>query len=220
MKWFVMFMLISLLLTGSVTQVYTHKVDALGDSRITESRDISFFLSILPEDALTRIDSICQLNSSLGCSLQNTTLTMTLDLERGNGYYTLTTDNGFPFVTTTLTINKIPTDLFDERINSILLYTKLVSDEGSTQPIDLTEKSANKAKAAALKASGFVVTYSIEMPNKQVSNYDLVEILEDSKPIVVQTQEINSWTIVLVLGIGLLAFVTYMFFGNKRSKKH
>jgi hypothetical protein len=218
-RYIIMFILISLLLTGSITQLYTHKVDALGDSRITESRNISFFLSLLPTDALQRINDICLVNSSLDCSLQNTTLTMSLDLESGNDYYSLTTDNGFPFVTTTLTINKIPTDLFDDRINSILLSSKLVSDEGSAKPIDLTDKSTNRAKAAALKSSGFEIAYSVEMPNKKVSNYDLVAILEDSKPIVVKTQEINSWTIALAVGIILVLFVSASFFGKKRTMK-
>jgi len=219
MKWFAALMLISLLLTGSLAQSYTQKVEAIGDSTISESRDISSFLSLLPADALMRIDAVCKADPSLDCSLQDTILTMNMDLEDGNDYYAFQTDNGFPFVTTTLTISKIPSDLFDARINSILLQSKLVSDEGSAKPIDLSEKSANRAKAEALKRSGFEVMYSVQMPNGQLNSYDLVAILEDSKPLIIQTQEINSWTIVLLLGIGLVAFVAYTFFGNRSGRK-
>jgi hypothetical protein len=215
MKRLVIFILLSILLTGSITQTYNQKLDSLGNSKITESRDISFFLGLLPEGSLEKINTVCSTERNLDCSLENTTLTMSMEMDVDNNYYELETDNGFPFITTTLTINLIPTDLFDERINSILLSANLVSESESAKPIDLTE--SNSARAAALRNSGFEVTYIVEMPNGEKTSFDLLSVYEDTKPIVVQTTELNTSLVLVAIGIILVVFVSASFFGKKRN---
>lgn len=208
-----------LLLTGSVIQTYHHKSDFLGNAVIEEKRDISLFIDLLPDVTVEDIKAVCESYSDLNCRVEGAFLTMEVRLEPRNAYYSLETDYGFPFSTTTMTIERIPNDLFDEQINDILEKTDLKSGEGTTRPIDLRDKQSNKAIAAAYRQAGLEAQYTIEMPNGEIRTYDLVELLEDSKPITIRTTELNLWLIILAVGLVALALVSWSFFGNRSGRK-
>ena len=216
MRTIVFLLLVCLLLTGS-TQVYNQRVDSLGNSVIEEKQDMSIFLSLLPDGALDDITAVCSSYGDLECQVEGTTITMVVQVQPDNSYYTLKTDNGLPFIMTTFTLDKIPTDAFDSRINEVLAKAGLSSGKSSSSSIDLNDVEGNRAKADAFRASDISVEYNIIMPNGQASKYDLVELLIDSKPIVIQTYELNIWLIILILGIGALGYLAYTFFGKKRS---
>ena len=215
MRSIVFLLLVSLLLTGS-TQVYNQRVDALGNSMVEEKRDMSIFLSLLPSGALDDISAICSSYTNLECLVEGTTITMVVHVQPDNQYYSLKTDHGFPFSTTTFTLNKIPTDAFDSSINEVFVKANLSSGKSSSVPLDLNNVEGNRAKADALRASGITIEYNIMMPNGQLSTYNLVEVLGDSKPIVIQTYELNFWLIILLIGVGAVGYLAYSFFGNKR----
>ena len=215
MRIIVFLLLVLLLLTGS-TQVFNQRVDTLGSSVIEEKQDMSIFLSLLPSSALGDISAVCSSYSDLECTMEGTTITMVVHVQPDNAYYTLKTDHGFPFSSTTLTLNNIPTDAFDSRINEVLAKAGLSSGKSSSSSIDLNDVEGNRAKADAFQASDISIEYNIMMPNGQVSKYDLVALLSDSKPIVIQTYELNIWLFILILGIGALGYLAYSFFGKKR----
>jgi hypothetical protein len=211
--------IVLILLTGSITQTYTQSTDSLGVSTVEEKRDLSPILQLFADTALSDIKSVCDSYTSFNCAVEGTILTSQISINPVNSYYTLETDSGFPFTTTTLTIERIPTDLFDSKINSILEIAKLTSGKGSADPIDLNQVQANKAKAQALNQSGIVLIYSVTMPNGETSEHNLNEILQDSKPITIKSQQINFGLIILILGVVVLGFLFWSFFGNRSGRK-
>lgn len=211
--------IVLILLTGSITQTYTQSTDSLGVSTVEEKRDLSPILQLFADSALSDIKSVCESYNSFNCVVEGTILTSQISINPVNDYYTLETDSGFPFTTTTLTIERIPTDLFDSKINSILEIAQLTSGKGSADPIDLNQVQENKAKAQALNQAGIVLIYSVMMPNGETSEHNLNEILQDSKPIIIKTQEINIGLIILILGVVVLGFLFWSFFGNRSGRK-
>lgn len=143
---------------------------------------------------------------------------MGLQIPSDNSYYTFTKEYGF-FTTTTLTINRVPTDRFDASINRILSKAGVSSGEGSATALDLNDKKGNSVKAAAFKEAGITINYSITMPGGTAQSFDLVALLEDSKPIVLAESELNYWLLSLIIGVIVLAAFAYSFFGGKKVKK-
>jgi hypothetical protein len=201
------------------SQTYTHKIDTLGDSIIEEKRDMSLFLNLLPQTAATDIEIICQIYSELDCLIENNSLIMRVNVPENNQYYSLETDYGFPFTKASLKINRIPTNLFDSRINSILQKANLTEGAGNSRPIDLRDKENNLALSNALLDAEIESNYIIIMPNNERSEMNLVTLLSDSKPIEVESYSLNLWLIFLILGIGAVVGLSYSFFGNRRGRR-
>jgi len=218
MKKILLLLLVFALVFAGPTQTYVQKVDASGASSFEERREMATFLQLLPPGALKKIIDTCIVDSSLACSVNGTVITMGLQIPSDNSYYTFTKEYGF-FTTTTLTINRVPTDRFDASINRILSKAGVSSGEGSATALDLNDKKGNSVKAAAFKEAGITINYSITMPGGTAQSFDLVALLEDSKPIVLAESELNYWLLSLIIGVIVLAAFAYSFFGGKKVKK-
>jgi hypothetical protein len=218
-KLFVLFLLFAVLAVNAA-QTYVQKVDTVGNAVVTEERDLSVFLQLFPSGSLEKIANTCASDPSLSCSVSGSVMTTTIDMGSGSGYYSYTTEYGLPFATTTLTVNKLPTDLFDTSVDNVLNKAGLTSGKGSAEPIDLGDKVADAAIAEAWKGAGVSMSYTIVMPDGYSESYDVTELLANAHPITISTQEPDFGLIVLILGVIALAAVAYSFFGLKtRSGK-
>jgi hypothetical protein len=213
-KLFVLFLLFAVL-AANAAQTYVQKMDTVGNAVVTEERDLSVFLQLFPSGSLEKIASTCASDPSLSCSVSGSMMTTTVDISPGSGYYSYTTEYGLPFATTILTINKLPTDLFDTSVDNVLNKAGLTSGKGSAQPIDLGDKVADAAIAEAWKGAGVSMNYTIVMPNGYTESYDVTGLLADSHPIIITTQEPDFGLIVLILGVIAMAAVAFSFFGMK-----
>jgi hypothetical protein len=208
---------VCLLLTGSVT-IYTHALDPSGSSVISKASDLTPVLQSYP-GSLDKIKDTCNVDPSLGCSVSGTEITISQPVAADNPYYTVSTEIGFPFITTTLTVDQVPVDLFDSALNRVLTSAGLTSSKSNAKPIDLRDKSRDALLADAWSQSGMQINYSVVMPNGQVSSYNIIALMADSAPIVVTTQEPNWGLIVLVIGVLVLAAFALSFLRQKKKGK-
>jgi len=209
----------AMLLTGSLTQEYVQTVDSSGSSYVEETRDLSVVLQLFPEGTIGQISQACVSNPALGCSVSGTSVTTRIYLSPDSGYCSVSTEYGLPFTTTTLTVNKLPNDRFDEAFLNLLTAAGLPSGKSRAVSIDLRDKENNAVKAAAFKDAGIGLTYAAVMPNGYTETVDLVELLADSSPIVVRTQELNVWLISLIAGVLVLGAFALSFFQKKKKKR-
>jgi len=150
-------------------------------------------------------------------------------LSPGN-YYTVDTVYGFPFVTQTVTINSIPNDMFGESLNTILAAANITAS-GVVQPLVIS--GDNNASVAALEMLKANFTYTVTMPSSVSearsgsydaiiqgtdARFDLIQVLSQSQPMVVVTNQVNSFVVVCILGVIVLAALAYSFFGSRPSK--
>jgi len=218
MKKMLVLFLLSAILVSNAAQSYVQKIDPLGGASVTETRDLSVFLQLFPGGSVDKIAGACATDPSLSCSVSGTIMTTTIELPAGNNYYTIGTDYGIPFITTALTVNRLPTDVFDSSVNNVLNAAGLTSGKGHAEPIELADKGANANLSAAWKEAGLTMNYTIIMPNGYTQTYDLVQLLADSHPIVVTTQEPDYGLMALIAGIIVLAAFTLSFFRKKKGK--
>ncbi len=209
---------VCLLLFGS-TQTYVQTFDSSGNSMIVEQKDMSSYLHSYPVGSLNRLAAACSASPSLGCSLNGTLMTLRIMLAPDSGYYAFQSRYGLPFVTSTATVDKIPSDLFDSALNQVFIATDLTNSSSSAKAVDLNDKATDARLSTAWKSVGINETYTIVMPNGYSETYDLVALLADAKPMTMTVQEPNLGAIVLIVGILVLAAFAASFFFTKQKKK-
>jgi len=209
--------LLSAVLVSSAAQSYVQNMDATGRAAVEERRDMSVFLQLLPGGSLGKIADTCASIPSLSCSVSGNIMTTRIQLGPDSGYYSFDTQYGLPFLTTTLTVNRLPTDMFDASVSDIMNKAGVTSGKGRAAPIDLNDKGANAATAAAWKEAGLDIDYSIVMPNGHTETYRLTDLLADSHPIVITTQEPDFGLMALIIGILVLAAFAFSFFGKRKK---
>jgi uncharacterized protein (UPF0333 family) len=207
-----------LLLTGS-TQTYVHTFDSSGKSFIEEKKDLSSYIQSYPNGSLDRLRNACSATPALGCSVDGTIMTLRLEMAPDSGYYTFKSEYGLPFITSTVTVEKIPSDQFDAALNRALVAVDLTTSRSSAKPLDLRDSATNAQLAAAWKSVGMNETYTIVMPDGHSETYDLVALLADSKPMAVAVQELNLGVLTLLAGVLVLAAFAGSFFFTKKKKK-
>jgi hypothetical protein len=209
---------VCLLLTGS-TQTYVQTFDSSGNSMIVEQKDMSSYLQSYPVGSLDRLAAACSASPSLGCSVEGTIITITLKMTPDSGYYAFQSSYGLPFITSTATVGKIPSDLFDSALNQVFIATDLTNSSSSAKAVDLADKATDARLSAAWKSVGINETYTMVMPNGYSETYDLVSLLADAQPMTATVQELNMGAIVLIVGIIVLAAFAASFFFTKQKKK-
>jgi hypothetical protein len=207
-----------LMLTGS-TQTYVHTFDSSGNSFIAQKMDLSSYIRSYPAGSLDRLRNACSATPALGCSVNGTTMTLSLQMAQGSGYYTFQSEYGLPFITSTLTIEKIPTDQFDAAFNRVLVAVDLTTSRSAAKPIDLRDAATDTRLAAAWKSVGMNRTYTVVMPDGHSETYDLVALLANPGPVTVTVQDLNLGAIALIVGVVVLAAFSASFFLTKKKKK-
>jgi len=225
-------MFLSVLLTGSTYQSYEQTVGTEGNSIIVKTTDIGLMLGMLGDDVGQEIGAACSADPSLRCSVSNGTLMMEEAFSSNEGYYTYDVNYGIPFIEYDLVVKKIPVGKFTERLDDILVAAGLTNGSASSgEPMNLQDAETNKETALFMRQSGLDISYVIIMPGNIASatagevsgtttgpmtEFVLSEVLQESKPITVESREINWGYIIVIAMVIVLALFTLSFIRKKK----
>lgn len=212
MREIIFLIVLSSLVFASLDQSYQQVVKRSGDSLITKSSDLTVFQNSIGN--LTKIEELC--NSNKNCEFRNKTIYITEEFQPGN-YYTYKEEYGFPFVEQVITIRKIPTDIFGESLDRVIIEAEAIdSVPGSIEAIDLLESETNLESSIFLKRFDIKIIYKITMPSQiydaysgnisanitdKTAEFNLVDILGQSSNITVKSREINMSLIIIISAI-------------------
>ncbi len=217
------------LTNAALDQLYVQNVYQNGTSTIVKTMDLSIFSKTLTQDAFSKMQAFC---SSCEVDKEHSTITISESFDSGD-YYTLKSDYGLPFITHTLTINKIPTDRFSTSLEKILLGSGAAENIGgnTVSAIDLKD-SKNAEGYPLLKALSVNITYRVNMPggidgaasdavllSSSSAQFDVVEALKEPKTITIVSRELNLGYIIGLIGIIVLAALAASFVISKPAKK-
>lgn len=229
-------LLLTLAAGAALDQSYVQTVSRNGTSVIEKTMQITIFSNQLTADALAKMDAYCGSQKTIRCSVDaaNKTVTMS-DVFASGGYYEYSSDYGLPFITHTVTVTRIPTDRFSSILDSILRGSNVTSGSGgSTTALDLRDSKANRENAKVLRQLGVNITYTIIMPAQassassgnvsgridgQSASFDLVEVLDQSQPMVVKSEEANLGYMTVIAGVIVVAALALSFMGSKTVKR-
>jgi hypothetical protein len=224
---------------AALDQSYVQTVARNGSSAIEKTMEVTIFANQLTSDGLQRMQQVCASGPRFDCSVDVDAKTVLMrEGFAPGGYYSFSTDYGVPSITYTLTIDRIPTDRFSNDLDRLLAAANVTdsSGGGAARPIDLKDAATNQENAVLLKQFKANITYTIRMPvaiydaraggvqgsvsGNEVS-FDLVEVLSESRPIVVRSSELNSGYLLAIGGVIVLAALSVTFFTSKgiRRKK-
>ncbi len=229
---------LSLLAGAALDQSYVQSVSRNGASTVEKAMEISVFSNQLAEGGLERMAAFCEETASLDCSVDVAEKRITIrEGFTSGGYYTYSSEYGIPFITHTMTVSKLPTDRFSSALEKLLAQSGAVEysgAEGSGRVIDLTDGEGNAEAVAALRMLKANITYTVVMPSQvsearagavegQVSGnsatFSVLDVMEESEPIVVRSQEFNYGYIIAIAGIVALAALALSFARTKPGRR-
>jgi len=210
---------VSILLTGAIAQEYTHDVGRNGDSVITKTFDTT----LLHGYDMEKIAAVCD-TGEYGCAVEGGKISLAIAIDETSKYYEAETEYGIPFITYTLSLRVVPTDLFSEQMNMILVAAGY--DEGAEIPE--TEIWKKNAEAASMLRQYGDISYTVNMPGGVVEagigeisgssvTFLFSEAYSTEGNIVIKSQEINSGY--LVLGLMIVVLIVFaLSFGMKKKR--
>ena len=211
---------VSILLTGAIAQEYTQTVGRDGDSVITKTFDTT----LLHGYDIDAIAAVCQ-NSEFSCSVEDGKMSLSINIDEDSRYYNEETEYGLPFITYTLTLRTVPTDLFSEEMNKIMVAAGY--EEGPDVPA--AEIWKKDSEAVSLLRNFGDISYTVNMPGNVVetsigemsgstATFMFSDAYRVEENIVVKSQEINSGY--LVIGIMIVVLIAFaLSFMKKKPMK-
>jgi hypothetical protein len=229
MRNLIVLLLLAALASGTFDQTYVQTLANDGSSVIVKTQDLSVFSNTVSFPALAQA---CAAMSSVQCSVTGQTMTITERFAPNSGYYTYMTDGGFPLITNTLIINKVPNDVFGDDLTRVLDAANMSGSGGQNSDIDLN--ADNKDVVSALKQFKVKLTYIVDLQTGasdasagnvtgsiagNVVTFNLVDAMATGQPIVIRSRELNIGAIVLIIGVLVLAWLAYSFFVSSRKSE-
>ena len=228
-------LLMCTLVSAGLDQSYIHVVDREGNSEITKTMDISAFMTDFEEGSMEKISDLCVEDPELRCSVEGKTITITESFSPGE-HYDFKADYGIPFITYTLTQKKIPTDTFSVSLDKLLRKAGVIEGgvEGSADAIDLYNEEENRENAGFLRRFNVNLSYQITVPTDideasagnvsgavdgPSATFDIVDLMEESRPVVIKNSELNMGYLVIIAAIVVLGALAYSFFKSKPQVK-
>ena len=231
-------LLISAAAFAALDQAYTQEVSRGGESVVGKSMELAVFSNQLTPGALERMEDACARDSKLGCSVDKENKLVTIRQSLGPGtYYTYSAEYGFPSVTYTLVVEKLPADIFSDALAEVLAAanaTGVAQVRGTVKPLSLSDKDANAANAAVLKALGASIKYRAIMPSGVTyaaagsvegaisgneAEFEIIDVMADSEPLVVKSEELNLGLITLIAMVVVLGALAFSFLGSRKPAK-
>ena len=212
---------VGILLTGAIAQEYTHTMERDGDSTITKTFDTT----LLHGYDMGAIATVCQ-SSEYSCSVEDGKMSLAISLDKTNKHYQTESEYGLPFITYTLSLRTVPTDLFSEEMSRILVAAGY--EEGPEIPA--TEIWTRDTEATSVLRNFGDISYTVEMAgwitetnvgeiSGSAVTFMFSEAYQTEQNIIIKSQEINAGYLVLVvMAIVLMAF-TLSFIKKKKVVK-
>jgi hypothetical protein len=231
------FLLMAVAAHAAIQQSYIQTVSRNGSSVIGKTMQITIFSDQLTAEALSRMEAFCDGQARIDCSVDPAAKTITMsDAFAPGGYYEFQSDYGLPFIRHTVTVSKIPTDRFSSLLDQVLLGANVTSAAGggSASAIDLRDFKANRENADLLRQIGANITYTVVMPipvssatcgnltgtiDGSSATFDLTGAMEQSQPIVVESDELNMGYMVAIAGLIVIIALAVSFMGSKTVRK-
>lgn len=222
---------------GAVDQTYVHTVSRDGSSVMEKESELTIFATELDEEDFQRMKAVCESGSRVQCSVdvEEKTVSITEEFAAG-GYYTYSTNYGFPFITYTMVVDKIPNDRFSSSLSRLLVEANVTDPSmggGSVNPIDFEDAVNNREVARILRGIGANLTYIVNFPvpvseasagnvSGSISGnsvtFDLISLLEASEPVSIKSSELNLGYFVIIAGVLVVAGLAFSFFWSKPLK--
>lgn len=232
-------------LLGCISQTFYQKVGRDGTSEITSSTDFTGLASIasfgwisgeeMMEHMPKVLENLCinasNADPSLVCSADGAKLTLKKSFTPDDGYYEFSSEADILSITYTLKVNSIPLDRFGVAPKVHLPIVGI----GPLEKVDaivLSKKVENKRMATQMeKIRGFTAHYVVEMPgeiiyasagkynaviNGSTATFDLVEVLSNSEPLIVKSEEFNLTALMLIAGAIFLVAIVVLFYMQQR----
>jgi|GEM_PF-790730 len=234
MRAIILLLLISLAFTGSVTQTYYQTVSESGSSVISQELDATVIMQFMPDGTINSMQSACLLDEELSCSINvnDNIIRTSREFEADGYYYSFEAEYEIPYVDYTLTVNKVPKDVFSKAIEKIIVEAGIPVEGGSNLvPIDLTDKESGRTLSSQMDNFNLDILYIMEMPGGitsaqagelngeiagEAATFNLREVLADSAPIVVKSRQINWLYLIAIAGIVIVIVMAASFMRKKR----
>lgn len=220
---------LSLFFSGCISFTTTHKQFSDGSSKVVQDMDMSSLFSLTESyssstNSVSLLSETCynvsKSNPDIKCNYSNSgVITLTKTFKPKEAFYTFETKDDFLVKKYRLTIDQLP-DLGEDTSNVDSSTSQYLSQYTSNGKVTLNG-SGSKMTASVLKVAGVEYEYRVSMPgditkaknakkfDKSIAVFDVIELMEDGKPIVVESEEIN-WLVVAFLafmGFVLLAAI-------------
>jgi len=208
-KIMLVFLLAGILLTGAVTQTYTMEIEKTGEAQMTQSSDLSLYDVGGSEMKAVIIAACKNITSPYSCKTENNKMIISTDMTPTEGGYVFEANYGIVSTNYKLKINSVPLNKFNEAIEK----TGNIQSTG-VGAIDLTQN--NSQYSQAFRVVDLEMDYVVKMPgniesisagnvigkmNGNTGEIDLLKVMEEGKPIILTSSEINWSAIVFILGI-------------------
>jgi hypothetical protein len=231
-NYIVLSLVLGLILFGCISTEVEHKQYADGSADISQITDISLFdseYSYYSSYISEAFDELCDSYSSeVDCEEDGGVVTLSKKFSSSEAFYTFEVKDELLFKKYRLTVDELPdfnqyasdTDFFGDSYTSSYSSPYEPSSGGYYDYLDSDTIKLSDAKAKAMgklmESMGMDYTYSVEMPgtiveaegavefDENTAEFDIVEMLQDRKQIVVVSEEPN-WLVILFL-VALVAF--------------
>lgn len=231
MKRLIFALMIFSLVCASFDQSYTHDMNRNGAATIEKTMDISIFSGELSKNAFSKMKDYCENTMDIQCSVDVDKKTVTIKESFSSGtYYAFTADYGIPYTTYVLEIERVPTNVFSEKLESILVAIGEANASGEkSSPISLRDQKTNEELVLVLETLKANLTYTVEMPSEVESSslgivsgstvsFDIVSAMKQSQPVLIKSTEINYGYLIGIVGALVLIVMAYLFVISSKKR--
>ncbi len=216
---------------GCISVNMTHKQNSNGSAEVTQTTDFSGLVSATEglgdlggenNDSITTTSGLSSSDFEDTCDEVEEGVECTVDVEKSivtlkktftseNAFYTFETESDFFTKNHKLTVDELPN------------FKKEGVEEADGAPTGKITDTTNLEQAKLLQTYGVEMTYIVEMPGKitsaegseeiekNVATFDLLEMMDDGEPIVVESKETGLFCMPGLVLLGVLGLGTYMF---------
>lgn len=224
--------IIGIVFSATMDHTYMQEIDEKGNSvftRVTKGE-------VFPEGSnQSAIEQICKENIVATCKINQSSQTtqITIKMKESEGYYSIDTDYGFPFITHTITVEKIPTDKISEDMIKVLKQSGFSKRIQGASAVDLLANNAESARA--LKSFQANIQYQLIVPglineatfaeeriefSGEKIEIDFTKLLEKQGELKIVSSEINwAYVSAVIAVLVIVAFGASFVFDKKVQKQ-
>lgn len=231
MRGIVALLLIVALANAVIDQSFVQTVSRDGGSSMEKTMELAMFSGTLGGAAIQKMAEYCD-GAEMDCSVDTKRQEITIWEKLAPGtYYTYSVDNGLPYITYTLTVTRLPNDLFAADLQDVLAGAGAAEGgAAAVDALDFADTATNSRSIPILKLLDANLTYAASMPGQVTyamaggvegaasgssASFDIVKVMEAGKPIVIRSQELNS---PYVFGIGAMIAILILGYAFTTTK--
>ena len=226
----------SALYTGTIDfSAFSSYFSALGSASSAEAEQK--FKDNITQLLPLACEKVKKKDKTFECETDNLSLVLRRNFTANEGYYTFEVTGEFPYRTYRVIVNKIPLDKFGKVLQQSLGKGSSETETAfsvfsEAKAIDFKKTEDNALSSAGFKMLGLNLLYNVEMPGEITSatsggynavvsgstaGFNLVDVMENSAPLVVESRELNVFLFVMIGGVILLVLLTLAFLNSRKK---